>query len=140
MGRSCVGTKGFWPGSELFVDSVHGAEGHDRLRRQPLPLRGVGVGKGGWGRDAYLSQAHLVAEDSDAKEAVAVEEEEDAQYLPRVELVQRLADGRNPRPEGNAKAPESVGVDNVEVFHLKIVFEVGDSTTESATKQSRRRG
>ena len=101
MGRSCVGTKGFWPGSELFVDSVHGAEGHDRLCRQPLPLRGVGVGDGGWGRDA---------------------------------------DGRNPRPEGNAKAPESVGVDNVEVFHLKTAFEVGDSATESATKQSRRRG
>jgi hypothetical protein len=26
-------------------------------------------------------------------------------------------------------------VDNVEVFHLKTAFEVGDSATESATKQ-----
>jgi hypothetical protein len=102
-------------------------------------LQGVGVGEEGWGRDAYLSQACLVAGDSDAEEAVAVEEE-DAESLRRVELVQRLTDGHNPRPEGNAKVPESGGVDNVEVFHLKIVFEVGDSTTESATKQSRRRG
>jgi hypothetical protein len=86
------------------------------------------VGEGGWGRDAYLSQAHLVAKDNDAEEAVAVEEEEDAQSLPRVELVQRLADSRNPRPEMDAKVPESGGVDNVEVFHLKTVFEVSDQT------------
>jgi hypothetical protein len=79
--------KGFWPGSKFLVDSVHGAEGHDRLRHQPLPLRGVGVGEGGWGRDAYLSQAHLVAEDSEAEEALAVEEEDDTEDLPRVELV-----------------------------------------------------
>jgi hypothetical protein len=101
MGRCGVGTKGFWPACELFVDSVHGAEGHDRLCRQPLPLRGVGVGDGGWGRDA---------------------------------------DGRNPRPEGDAKVPESSGVDHVEVFHLKTVVEVDDSATESATKQSRWKG
>jgi hypothetical protein len=40
-----------------------------------------------------------------------------AQSLPQEELVQRLADSRNPRPEGDAKVPESGGVDNVEVFH-----------------------
>jgi hypothetical protein len=96
------------------------------------------VGERGWGRGAYLSQAHLVAGDSEAEEAVAVEEEEDAESLPRVELVQRLTDSRNPRPEGDAKVPETGRVDNVEVFHLNTVFEVGDSATESATKQRRR--
>jgi len=69
-----------------------------------------------------------------------VGEEEDAQSLPRVKLVQRLADSRNPRPEGDAKVPKSGGVDNVEVFHLNIAFEIGDSATESATKQSQRWG
>jgi hypothetical protein len=81
-----------------------------------------------------------MGKDSDAEEAVAVENEEHAQSLPWVELVQRLADSRNPRPEGDAKVPESGGADHVEVFHLKTVFQVGDSATESATKQSRGRG